>query len=84
MVTSNTSFSKPGDPGENRLSNLKSYLHAAPHFLFSEDEAKAIFANQRDAIEANWEKVCDEANLSAVDRKLFWKRQFLNPFAFED
>jgi len=70
--------------GENRLSNLRSCLDAAPHFLLSEDEAKAIFANQREAIEANWEKVCDEANLSAVDRKLFWKRQFLNPFAFED
>lgn len=70
--------------GENRLSNLKSCLDAAPHFLLSEDKAKAIFEKQREAIEANWEKVCDEANLSAVDRKLFWKRQFLNPFAFEE
>ncbi len=70
--------------GENRLSNLKSCLDAAPHFLLSEEEARAIFANQLEAIEANWEKVCDEANLSAVDRKLFWKRQFLNPSAFED
>ena len=70
--------------GENRLSKLKSCLDAAPHFLLSEEEAKSIFAHQQEAIEANWEKVCDEANLSAVDRKLFWKRQFLNPFAFED
>ncbi len=70
--------------GENRLSNLKSCIDAAPHFLLSEDEAKAIFDKQREAIEANWEKVCDEANLSTVDRKLFWKRQFLNPFVFED
>ncbi len=68
--------------GENRLSNLRSCLDAAPHFLLSEDEAKAIFDKQREAIEANWEKVCDEANLSAVDRNLFWQRQFLNPFAF--
>ncbi len=70
--------------GDNRLSKLKSCLDAAYHFLLSEDEAKAIITNQREAIEANWEKVCDEASLSAVDRKLFWKRQFLNPFAFED
>ena len=70
--------------GENRLSNLKSCIDAAPHFLLSEDEAKAIFDKQCEAIEANWEKVCDEANLSTVDRKLFWKRQFLNPFVFED
>jgi serine/threonine-protein kinase HipA len=27
--------------------------------------------------------VCDEAELSAVDRQLLWRWQFLNPFAFE-
>lgn len=70
--------------GENRSSRLKSCLDAAPHFLLSEEEATAIFTNQREAIEANWEMVCDEASLSVVDRKLFWKRQFLNPFAFEN
>ena len=70
--------------GNNRLSKRKSCLDAARHFLLAKEEAKAIFEKQREAIEANWEKVCDEANLSPVDRKLFWKRQFLNPFAFED
>lgn len=70
--------------GDNRLSKLKSCLEAAPHFLLSANEAKAIFDRQREAIEANWDKVCDEAKLGAVDRKLFWKRQFLNPFAFEE
>jgi serine/threonine-protein kinase HipA len=70
--------------GDNRLSKLKSCLDAAPNFQLSESEAKTIFKKQRKAIEANWDKVCDEANLSTVDRKLFWKRQFLNPFAFED
>lgn len=70
--------------GDNRLSKLKSCLDAAPHFQLSESEAKAIFEKQREAIEANWDKVCDEASLSVVDRKLFWKRQFLNPFAFEE
>ena len=70
--------------GDNRLSKLKSCLEAAPHFLLSANEAKAIFDRQREAIEANWDKVCDEAKLGAIDRKLFWKRQFLNPFAFEE
>lgn len=69
--------------GDNRLSKLKSCLEAAPHFLLSQNAAKAIFDKQRETIEANWTSVCDEADLSAVDRKLFWKRQFLNPFAFE-
>ncbi len=70
--------------GNNRLSKLKSCLEAAPHFLLSEDEAKAILDWQREAIETNWNAVCDEANLSEIDRKLFWKRQFLNPSVFEE
>ncbi len=70
--------------GDNRLSKLKSCLDAAPHFQLSEEKAEAIFEKQRKAIESNWDKVCDEANLSIVDRNLFWERQFLNPFAFED
>ena len=69
--------------GNNRLSKLKSCLDAAPHFQLSEEKAKAIFEKQREAIESNWDKVCDEAKLSTVDRNLFWQRQFLNPFAFE-
>lgn len=70
--------------GENRLSKLKSCLDAAPNFLLSEVEAKAIFDKQHGVIETHWEKVCDEASLNQVDRQLFWNRQFLNPFVFED
>jgi serine/threonine-protein kinase HipA len=29
-----------------------------------------------------WQAICGEASLSEVDRALFWRRQFLNPFAF--
>ncbi|HRK57594.1 MAG TPA: type II toxin-antitoxin system HipA family toxin [Burkholderiaceae bacterium] len=70
--------------GNNRLSKLKSCLEAAHHFLLSEHEARAMFDRQREAIENHWDHVCDEASLSTVDRQLFWRRQFLNPFAFED
>ncbi|AZZ95602.1 type II toxin-antitoxin system HipA family toxin [Hahella sp. KA22] len=69
--------------GTNRLSTLKSCLDAASCFQLSKEEARMIFDRQREEIEANWEKVCEEANLSAVDQKLLWRRQFLNPFAFE-
>lgn len=68
--------------GDNRLSKLNSCLDAAHHFLLSKDEARVIFARQREAIEDKWDNVCDEANLSEIDRRLFWKRQFLNPFVF--
>ncbi|WP_341327762.1 hypothetical protein [Methylotuvimicrobium sp. KM2] len=70
--------------GNNNLSKLKSCLAPAPHFQLSENEAKDIFDRQREAIEANWDNVCDEAELSEIDRKLFWKRQFLNPTVFEE
>lgn len=69
--------------GNNRSSTMKSCLNAAHHFLLSESEAKVIIDKQVDAIESNWTAVCDEAGLSEVDRQLFWKRQFLNPFGFE-
>lgn len=70
--------------GNNRMSKFKSCLVAAPHFQLTEAEAKAVFKKQREAIEGNWERVCDEAELSTIDRKLFWRRQFLNPFALEE
>lgn len=70
--------------GDNRLSKLKTCLDATHHFLLSKNEAQAIFEKQRETIENNWDNVCDEAGLSTVDRRLFWQRQFLNPFAFED
>ena len=28
-------------------------------------------------------RVCDDADLSEVDRRFLWRRQFLNPFAFD-
>jgi serine/threonine-protein kinase HipA len=69
--------------GENNLSQLATCLEAAHHFLLSQDEAKALFTHQKEIIEAHWQAVCDEAELSEVDRALFWHRQFLNPYAFE-
>jgi len=69
--------------GENNLSQLTICLEAAHHFLLSQDEAKAVFTHQKEIIETHWQTVCDEAELSEVDRALFWRRQFINPYAFE-
>lgn len=67
--------------GNNNMSQLKSCLEAANHFLLSDDDARAIFAHLTDTIENNWGTVCEEAELSEVDKKLFWGRQFLNPYS---
>jgi len=62
---------------DNNLSHLKTCLEAAHVFLLSEEDARAIFEKQKEIIGTNWDTVCDEAQLSEVDRKLFWGRQFL-------
>lgn len=69
--------------GSNNLSQLETCLKTAHNFLLSEDEAHAIFDKQKATIEENWGSVCEEAQLSEVDRKLLWGRQFLNPFSVE-
>jgi serine/threonine-protein kinase HipA len=34
-------------------------------------------------IRDNWDSVCEEAQLTPVDKALMWQRQFLNPFSTE-
>lgn len=70
--------------GDNRMSRISSCLDAAHHFLLDREEAIRIVEGQMRVILDNWDSVCDEANLSPVDRKIFWGRQFLNPYAFDD
>lgn len=67
--------------GGNNLSRLGSCLEAAHHFLLDADDARAIFAHLTATIEAHWEAVCEQAELSEVDKRLLWGRQFLNPYA---
>lgn len=69
--------------GKNRFSQLSVCLSAAPQFLLSEAEARDIIDSQLECIRNHWRDVCAEADLSPVDQRLFWERQFLNPFALE-
>lgn len=69
--------------GDKRSSQIAVCLEAAPVFLVSKIDATSIVSNQIKTIVQQWDRVCDEAALTVVDRRLFWRRQFLNPFAFE-
>ena len=69
--------------GNNRYSQLKTCLAAAHHYLLSNDEAVVIVDKVETAIRENWDRVCEEAELSPVDKELMWQRQFLNPFSIE-
>lgn len=69
--------------GNERQSQLSLCLEAASSFLLKPAEARRIVKNQVDVVKKRWDAICDEANLSTTDRRYFWRRQFLNPFAFE-
>jgi serine/threonine-protein kinase HipA len=70
--------------GQDRRSQINTCIQAASQFLLSQAEAVNLIAQQIKIIHSDWETVCDEAELSEVDRHYFWQRQFLNPFAFYD
>ena len=69
--------------GSNNLSQLSNCIATANNFHLSENEALEIISHQKGVIETQWNTVCDEVELTTVDRKLLWERQFLNPFIFE-
>ncbi|MCX4024925.1 type II toxin-antitoxin system HipA family toxin [Endozoicomonas sp. SM1973] len=70
--------------GNNRMSQISVCLAAAQHFLLTREEAIIIIEKQIQAIIENWSNVCDTAELSETDQQLLWRRQFLNPYAFEN
>lgn len=69
--------------GDNNLSQLRTCLETAHNFLLSEKEAREIFSALTAVIEQNWDAVCEKAELNEVDKKLLWRRQFLNPYSVE-
>ena len=69
--------------GNNNLSQLRTCLETAHNFFISEEEAREIFSFLAAVIEENWDDVCAKAELNEVDKKLLWKRQFLNPYSVE-
>ena len=69
--------------GVERRSQLSLCLAAAHKFLLSESQALGIVKRQIAVIGRNWNAVCGEARLNDADRRLLWRRQFLNDLAFE-
>ncbi|OCA52821.1 hypothetical protein [Photorhabdus namnaonensis] len=67
--------------GNKNLSQLQTCLETAYNFNISEQKAKEIFNKQISIIQDNWNSICEEAELSEIDKKLLWHRQFLNPFS---
>ncbi|MGP9740172.1 MULTISPECIES: type II toxin-antitoxin system HipA family toxin [Halomonas] len=68
---------------QERRSQLIHCLAAAERLGLSRTQAREIINHQIAIIHDYWDAVCDEADLSQVDRDFLWGRQFLNPFALE-
>jgi serine/threonine-protein kinase HipA len=71
-----------GDDGY-RMSQLAGCVERASTYMLTDDEARDLIDHQVEVIKHEWLEVCDLARMTEVDRSLFWRRQFLNPYAFE-
>ncbi len=69
--------------GENRLRTIANCLAAARRFGLSEAAASELIERQIETIRAAWGSVVDEAELTSAEAAALWRRQLLNPFAFE-
>lgn len=69
--------------GEDKRSLLETCRLAAPNFLLNDRDARDVIDHQVTTIIQSWGAVCDEAELSEVDRAFLWRRQLLNDYAFE-
>ncbi len=69
--------------GNNRVSTLATCLEAAPNFQLGEKAAKDIIDRQIGTIRDGWDDICEEAELTEVERNLFDQSIFLNGFIFE-
>ncbi|MDX6670308.1 MAG: serine/threonine-protein kinase HipA [Solirubrobacteraceae bacterium] len=73
-----------GDESDRfKLSQVAGCVQRAHLYQLTQTEARDIVDHQIDVIEKQWRDVCDQAGLPDVERKRFWKRQFLHPFALE-
>ena len=69
--------------GDLRTSTLATCLKAAPDYHLTTPEAVALIEHQITTIAGHWARICDQAELTAVDRQFFAGRQFLNAYALE-
>jgi serine/threonine-protein kinase HipA len=73
-----------GDSSDRfKESQIAGCVERAHLYQLSKKEAKVIVDHQIDVIERHWAEICDEAELTEVERAYFWKRQFLNGYALE-
>ena len=66
------------------LSTLGNARSVCERFMLSHDDATDLINEQVRIVRAEWEAVCEEANLPHGERERLWQGSVLNPFCFED
>jgi serine/threonine-protein kinase HipA len=66
-----------------RLSRLAGCVERSSTYMLTETDARELIDEQIETIAREWDDVSDRAGMTAVERAFFWRRQFLNPYAFE-
>ncbi|HRD59407.1 MAG TPA: HipA domain-containing protein [Nocardioides sp.] len=67
-----------------RASQLRVARAAASEFLLSPKAAQQIIDHVLDTTNAEWDEVCDEAQLTKVERDQLWGREIMNGYIFWD
>ena len=68
---------------KTKRSLLETCRRSASNFLLSDRDARKIINHQIEVITRSWSEICEEVELSKVERNFLWRRQFLNDYAFE-
>ena len=66
-----------------RMSQVAGCIERAATYLLEPEKAREIVEGQIAGIEEGWVEACEAADLSDVERREAWGRQFLNPYATE-
>ncbi|AMQ88832.1 type II toxin-antitoxin system HipA family toxin [Marinobacter sp. LQ44] len=68
--------------GQNQ-STLALCKKAAHKFNLTEVQANEDIESLQETIRTYWDQACEEAKMTDMEKKFFWKRQFLNPSIYE-
>lgn len=65
-----------------RLSTLRNVHSVSGRFRLDDEVARELVEELISSVETHWQAVCDEAELSPVERGRLWRGAVLNPFCF--
>jgi serine/threonine-protein kinase HipA len=69
--------------GGDRRSQIATLLNASHVFGLRHKEAGKLIEGIIDTIRFHWKDLCDEADVTTIDRTFYMGRQFLNAYAFD-